>query len=179
MQYFNDCMVDLETTGTDPAYAHILQIAAVRFNLEEKTIDTSEMFDRCLMPIMARRFWDEDTRAWWKGQKEGLLDSLIARSELPEIVFRDFASFLERTHCDRPLRIWAKPVSFEWPLIQSYANQLRVNLPVRHTAGRDLYTYVEAKGHDWKEFSKTVEFKGDEHNALHDVLHQIELAMRA
>lgn len=178
MTDYPDCMVDLETTGTNPETAHIIQIAAVRFNLAEKIIDTNEMFDRCLMPALPGRYWDEDTRAWW-AKMPTLRDSILDRGEVPEGVWADFVSFLERTPASKPLRLWAKPISFEFPLLQSYARQLRKPMPLRHTAGRDLYSYAEGRGREWWSFAKTVEFHGDEHNALHDVLHQIELAMRA
>lgn len=76
-------MLDIETTGIDPAHSHIIQIAAVRFNLETKEIDVDNMFDMSLMMMSANRFWDEGTRAWWGRQKDGLLESILDRGQNP------------------------------------------------------------------------------------------------
>lgn len=179
MQYYDSVMVDLETTGTNPETAHIIQIAAVRFNVEEKKIDTSEMFDRCLLMSTPNRYWDEDTRRWWHGQKDGLLDSILERGEMPADVLDAFISFLARTPASKPLRLWAKPISFEWPLLQSYMRQYQKQMPVAYWQCVDLNSFIEGRGHERKEYWKGIEFQGDAHNALHDVLHQIEGAMRA
>ena len=41
-------MLDVETTGARPDRAAILQIAAVKFDPLARTIDTADMFNRCL-----------------------------------------------------------------------------------------------------------------------------------
>jgi len=173
-------MIDLETTGTDAAHNHIIQIAAVRFDLEHKTIDTNEMFDRCLHPVGFNRYWDEETRSWWLRQKEGLLDSILNRAEMPENVIRDFADFVGRTKASKPVRLWAKPISFEWPFIQSYMREHRVTFPIGYWNCVDLNSYINGRGHDdRKAFWNNIEFQGDQHNALHDVIHQIQGAFAA
>lgn len=173
-EYFNDVMVDIETTGLDPSHSHILQIAAVRFNLEEQTIDTSEMFDRCLWQTTPNRFWDPGTRDWWMGQKASVLQDIIDRGEQPAAVMAAFEDFLIRTRAEKPLRFWCKPLSFDWPFIQSYVRQFDRQMICHYRHAKDLNTYIYAKGHtDIDAFWKGIHTEGDKHNAIFDCIHQI------
>ena len=79
---FYDVMVDLETTGTSPDETAMIQLAAVKFNLAEGTVDSTDMFNRCLS-IPPKRFWDEGTRQWWGQQKREILLDIYARMEDP------------------------------------------------------------------------------------------------
>lgn len=177
--YFPDVMVDVETTGTSIDYAHILQIAAVRFNLETGEIDTSSMYNRSMLPTTPHRFWDEDTRQWWGRQKEGLLESIMENAFPPQNVMPEFQLWAAQTPSDRPIRFWSKPLSFDYPLVSSYFKQYQIANPFAYWAARDVNTYIEAKGHDPKPFWKEIEFEGDAHNALFDVLHQIKGLLKA
>ena len=78
---FPDIMVDLETTGTSPDETAIIQIAAVRFNLQTGEVDPN-VFDMCLS-IPPRRYWDEGTRAWWSKMPDVLMD-IWQRQRPPE-----------------------------------------------------------------------------------------------
>ena len=66
---FPDVMCDLETTHTAPDRGHILQIAAVRFNLRTQEYDPVPL-NICLHPMMSHRMWSESTRDWWLGKPE-------------------------------------------------------------------------------------------------------------
>lgn len=170
-------MVDIETTGTDPSHSHILQIAAVRFDIKSMQIDTSEMFNRCLVPAVPNRFWDESTLKWWQRQKPEILENILVRGEHPETVMGAFSRF---AGAGRGYRFWSKPLSFDYPFIQSYFRQFTIPEPFAYWKGRDLNTFIYACGHeDPQKFAKGIEFEGDAHNAIFDVLHQIKLAFRA
>lgn len=175
-----DIMVDIETTGIDPVHSHMIQLAAVRFNIETKEIDTGNMFDMSLMMMSAHRFWDEGTRAWWGRQKAGLLDSILDRGQDPLTVLHAFSNWVAATPSDRPVRLFAKPISFEWPFIQSYMREYGVEFPIAYWNCIDLNSYIYGRGHpDRKKFWDKIEFEGDAHNALHDVIHQIKGAFTA
>jgi hypothetical protein len=173
-----DVMVDIETTGTDPAHAAIIQLAAVRFDVETKEIDTAHMFDRCQW-MAPGRFWDEDTRTWWNKQKPGILDGIYDRMEDPAVVMQDFFNWVNSITTIVPLRLWAKPTSFEFPFISSYMRQFNLHMPFHFRYAVDLNSYLLGKGHQIGGYWKDIEFQGDEHNALHDVLYQIKGAMLA
>jgi hypothetical protein len=172
-----DCMTDLETTGTDPAHAAIIQIAAVKFNF--KTGEIGEVFNRCLS-IAPRRYWDEETRKWWQGQNRDVFNSIVDRMEAPEPVFRDFVRFASEGAPNGGYRLWAKPISFEFGFIQSYANQFGLPMPFHFRIARDLNTYIAAQagGADHHDMDH-IEMAGNAHDALADVVHQLKMLFAA
>src|SRR3546814_6209631 len=116
-----DIMVDLETTGTKPAYSGILQLAAVKFNLEEQQI--GETFDRC-PSLLPNRFWDEGTREFW-GTMPAIYGSFVARQEDAEEVFIDFSKWVTKDAPSSGYRFWAKPTTFDWTMLASHFEQIR------------------------------------------------------
>ncbi len=169
-----DFMVDIETTGLDPYRNHIIQIAAVPFNLHDKTIGQS-VFDQCLEPKMYARAWDEGTRDWWTGDKWDLYQSFVPRMRDPKDVMQDFQTWvLEQSISGTKIRVWGKPQMFDVPFIESYFRQTEIKNPFHYRYARDLNTYIMAKGHeDVDAFWKDIPSVGDAHNALHDCFYQI------
>src|SRR3546814_19090164 len=100
-----DIMVDLETTGTKPAYSGILQLAAVKFNLEEQQI--GEPFDRC-PSLLPNRFWDEGTREFW-GTMPAIYGRFVARQEDAEEVLIDSSKWVTKDP-DRKRVVWGQSV---------------------------------------------------------------------
>jgi oligoribonuclease (3'-5' exoribonuclease) len=162
-------MVDIETTGTDPAHSAIIQIAAVAFNLKEKTID-HDFFNECLA-IPSTRFWDESTRDWWLNTNEPLLLKLLQQGQLADDVMFKFISWVG---AKGRVRLAAKPVSFESPFLESYCRMVNLPNPFRYYESLDVNSYIEAKGHVRKEFWDNLPFEGEKHDAIFDVLHQIK-----
>lgn len=180
MKLYDSIMVDIETTGLNPVHSHILQLSAVRFNMADKTIDHENMFNRTIMPIMPHRYWDEGTREWWLDTNPELLGKIINGGDLPENVFRDFKVFVEQTKADEPVRFWSKPLSFDYPFVDSYFKQLNMGIPFRYYRAVDLNSFILGRGHrNAQEFAGEVPFDGEKHNAIFDVLYQIKLAFSA
>lgn len=171
-----DIMVDLETTGTNPNTAAIIQIAAVRFNYETEEID-SDMFDRCLQ-IPGHRVWDMDTAAWWRKQGD-VLPGLLARAEPPRKVLEDFWGWIQKGTID-PI-LWAKPTSFEFPFIQGYYRDYDLPMPFGYREAVDLNSFIRGSAQNSAQgpLDKTMPFEGPPHNAIFDVLHQIKCAFAA
>lgn len=170
-------MVDIETTGLSPDYSAIIQIAAVRFNLEEQTID-NDVFDRCLT-LPNKRFWDEETRHWWSQQKRSVLADIYSRMEEPEVVINAFSEWGRAKQKNHPLRFWAKPISFDYAFVSSYFRDYRVYNPFNFREAIDLRSYVRGLGRSGEMPELNVEFKGDAHNALVDTLNQINFLFEA
>lgn len=165
-----DIMVDLETTGTQPEHSNIIQIAAVKF--DHRTGEVGDHFDRCLLPLPSR-YWDEDTRKWWSGMPT-ILDGIWRRMEPPNQVLMDFAHFAQGS----PV-MWAKPVSFEFPFITSYYRELGLMNPFHFRLAMDQNSFIRARyfPEEAPRVEKELEFTGQEHNALHDVFHQIKTVL--
>lgn len=175
---FFDVMVDIETTGTDPAHAAMIQLAAVRFNLEEGTVDGGNMFDRCLM-IPPGRYWDEDTRSWW-GKNREVLNSIYSRMQSPEDVMHAFSKWAKPGNLEeRPLRFWGKPITFDYMFVSSYCRQFGVLNPFHYRWATDLNSFIRGLAADSNVEQFKLPFEGDAHNALHDVLNQIKLIFKA
>jgi DNA polymerase III alpha subunit (gram-positive type) len=165
---FPDVMVDLETTGLDFARTHILQIAAVRFNLAERTVDHN-FFDRSLLPA-PNRFWDEQTRTWWLKDKKEILNGIMQRMESPKLVLEGLQTFAGRN----PV-FWAKPTHFDFNFLASYYTQYELANPFGFRDANDMNSFIRARYFPAKppNLVELVPFEGKIHNALHDCLHQV------
>lgn len=173
----NDIMVDLETTGTDPNHSAIIQIAAVRFDYH--TCQVGASFCRSLA-IPGNRFWDQDTLQWWT-QNGTTLSDIMAQAEDPQLVMKDFESFMMPALPGQQQRLWAKPIHFEWPFLQSYSKQFNVDLNIHYRDAIDLNSFNRglAGNPSALPLDKQIEFDGTVHNALDDVFHQIKVAILA
>ena len=176
-QYF-DVMVDIETTGTDPGQNAIIQLAAVRFSLETRELDTASMFNRCMF-IPPRRFWDEGTRSWWGQQKREILADIYARMEDPKTVLEAFSKWALESGSDQPLRFWGKPTHFDYSFVQNYMNQFEVYNPFHFRWATDLNSFIRGRAGSSQVESFKNDFQGDAHNALFDVINQIDCLFKA
>lgn len=174
MSNYPDVMLDLETTGTRPETTNIIQIAAVRFNLQTREVDP-DFFDRCLLPIPAR-FWAEDTRKWWSTMPD-TLNGIWARMEPAQRVLEDFQGWTK----GEQLTVWAKPSHFEFPFLSSYFNDLGVLMPFDFRNVNDQNSWIRGRFFPAipPKFERDLPFVGTPHNALHDVLHQIKVVFAA
>lgn len=172
-------MVDVETTGTDPQLAGIIQLAAIKFNAD--TGEIGGTFDRC-PTLLPRRRWEDSTRDFWRKNKP-VYDGIVARQEPARQVFQDFANFC----CDGApfggFVFVAKPVKFDWPLVESHMVDLDITFPFAHSAYLDLHSYVSGlRGSARRsDIENEVPFPtgGAQHNALHDCAYQIDLIRHA
>jgi len=171
-----DIMVDLETTGTRPSFSSIIQLAAIKFNLEEQTI--GETFDRS-PGMLPNRFWDEGTREFWQGMP-AVYHGIVARQEEPEQVFVDFSKWVTKDAPQGGYRFWSKPLSFDWNMLASHYDQLGRPIPFHYRQGRDLNTFIAAcrnRGAEHVDMSfiqATVA-----HNALADCAQQLKILFSA
>lgn len=168
---WTDCMVDLETTGTDQQFNAIIQIAAVKFNPKTQEI-SHDFFDRCLM-IAPNRYWQESCVQWWSERKPSVLQGIMARMEDPATVLtalRDWSG-------GGGLRMWGKPSHFDHSFLDTYYKQFGMQTPFHFRATNDMNTFIRARY--WPEnppnWEADIPFEGEKHNALHDVLHQLKV----
>lgn len=172
-----DVMCDLETTGVSPDENAIIQIAAVRFNYE--TLEIGPAFCASLH-IPYGRFWDEDTREWWMGHADVYSD-IVKDARDPKQVWTEFANWCRQMEGGAPQRLWAKPMHFEFPFLQSYGRMFNDPLPFHYRNAVDLNSFTRGllKNPAAQPLDKNVPFVGNAHNAIDDVLHQIKVALTA
>lgn len=175
-----DVMIDLETTGTSPDINAIIQIAAVRWDYETGEVGPAFVAS---LDIPYGRYWDEGTREWW--MQRPTTYAKIVESAMPAAeVFLRFAEWCRDTGpalSGMQQRVWAKPIHFEWPFLQSYARQFGEDLPFHYRNAVDLNSFNRGLAGDpgAEPLDKKVEFDGTPHDALDDVLHQIKVALMA
>ncbi len=175
---FYDVMIDLETTGTVPDQTAVIQIAAIKFNPENRTILNGDMFNRSMF-IPPGRYWAEDTRQWWSQQNAEVYSGIVAKMEDPATVMRAFANWCGYNH-KQPLRFWAKPISFDWPFVQSYLRQYEISNPFHYRNAMDLNTFIRGiTTRTWVVPEIDYEMAGDAHHALMDCVNQIGLLFAA
>ena len=170
---YTDVMVDLETTGTSPERTAIIQIAAVKFNLETGAVCATDMFNRCLN-LPGWRYWAEDTRSWWMTSNRGVLETIFPRMEDPRIVFEDFCKW---AYPAGSLRFWGKPTHFDFSFIQSYARDYGMPMPFHYRTANDLNSWLRGRYFPDPVPNLEVEFVGKQHDAIFDVLHQIKVLL--
>jgi hypothetical protein len=170
-------MVDIETTGTNYWRNGIIQISAVKFDYGTQQV-SPEFFDRCLR-LHPGREWDAGTRQWWTKQGT-VLQQIEARAEDPYTVVHDFYHWLLKDWpTERPegLQFWSKPTSFDHPFLTSYLEMFGFQMPCHYRFARDLNSFMAGlsgkPGHP--EIPVEPAFVGDSHNALYDVIHQIQM----
>lgn len=179
MGQFTDVMTDIETTGTRPDQNGMIQLSAIKFNFNTGEV-SRDVFDRCLA-VPTSRTWCKKTQAEFWDKYPDILDGIKARMEDPEVVLLDFQSWLVKDEPEGGLRLWAKPISFEWPFIESYFTEYQLYNPLQYRFCRDVNTAI-AMMHGTPAhvaLEKEIPFVGQAHNALHDVAHQIKTVLVA
>ena len=175
---FLDVMVDCETTGTDPGGNAMIQLSAVKFDLKTKSVQPyPEMFDRCLrMP--KDRYWDEGTRQWW-GKRPKVFNDIQLRAEDPRDVMKAFVDWVGFQN-PGPVRFWAKPTTFDWSFVAAYLRKFDLENPFHYRYAIDMNSFIRGLANDATLESHYVpSLGGDTHNALFDVLNQINQVFEA
>jgi DNA polymerase III epsilon subunit-like protein len=177
---FTDVMVDLETTGTDPAHNAIIQLAAVKFSLDRREVCT-ETFDKT-MTFAPNRFWDEGGREFWQKMPD-IYTSIVERAQDPGYVLQSFSSWLQKDVPDQEggWRLWAKPITFEWAFLASYYKQYDIPMPFHYRYARDVNSYIAGlRGQaEHINLEDEIPFEGKKHDALWDDFHQIQVLFLA
>lgn len=169
---YQDVMVDIETTGTQPNRSAMIQLAAVKFNLEDFTVSPN-FFNRSLS-IPAWRYWDEDTREWWSKMPD-VFSSIMQKAEDPAIVMRDFADWSIQIN-GPPLRFWAKPTTFDFMFVTSYLKDFKQPIPFDFREATDMNSYLRGRyAPNPIDRSDEPKMSGTAHDAIHDSLHQIKV----
>jgi hypothetical protein len=169
MSNFPETMCDVETLGLSPDLSPIIQIAAVRFNLEELTIDVDDMFNVSL-EVPDSRHADPSTLDWWSRQKPGVLDNILAQAIAPEQAMQQFFDWSCKGGAGR---FWSKPSHFDHNFVSSYFREFGFTNPFHFRIATDQGSWL--RGRYWPEEVPVVEVPsmGDVHNALADCLSQI------
>ena len=174
-----DVMVDLETGGTSPEHAQIVQLSAWKFDLRSGEI--GDCFNIAVAP-MAARFWDLSTILWWKEDPARVehLNSLMRDAIDPRTAFKAFAGFVADGEPGER-RMWAKPAHFEFPFLEHAYRQLGLENPFHYRYCRDVNSFLAGlhRGPEHVHDAVDLPFEGMPHNALWDSLHECRVLLKA
>ena len=160
-----DIFLDLESSGINPNTAAIIQIGAVKFNLN--TCEIGETF-KIALKMPKNRYWQEDTRRFWSSRLS-LFNEIVKDEVDTEEGFRKFINWVNEDTLN--IRAWSKPLSFDLPFIASYCEQYNVPNPFNHWNHRDLRSFMMAYyGEDLPKL--TMKEGLTEHDALADALNE-------
>lgn len=167
-----DIMVDVETTGTSPDRNGIIQLGAVKFNLEDKTVNHD--FFKQSVYIMPHRSWDQGTIEWWNKTNAELLREIL-RDGIPA---KDaFSSFIDWVKKDTfSAKFWSKPSHFDYMFVDSHLKDCNLVSPFKYWDAKDSGSHLH--GLHWPNKVPDLRHKlsdtGVAHDALNDCLSQIE-----
>lgn len=173
-----DVMLDVETTGTNPFVNGIVQIAAWKFNYL-----TGEVGDCIDIPVQlaSNRMWDMGTIQWWRDSAERMahLQHCMSTGVPAREGWQRLYDWIGNP--SQKVRLWAKPITFEYPFLESHFRQLDITMPFHYRHCRDINTWVAAMAGDpsFTTYDIPVEFEGMPHNALWDALHDMRCLLKA
>lgn len=178
-----DVMIDIETLGTG-ADSTIIQIAAIAFDIS--TGDHIDMFDltadieKNIRPLKV----DGSTLKWWLHTDKELLQQLLTSGVYSsEEVLHKFYTWLHSLTGDmRDVYLWGNGIIFDNKMIQYQLEDLGLEYPIYYKNDRDVRTLLELASIKTGLSEKEIKNKFNdeslrEHDALDDVIYQINLAV--
>lgn len=169
---YPDVMVDIETTGTRPDRNAILQIAAVKFNLETREV-SPDFFNQC-MTVPKWRSWDQGCVEWWSQQPD-VLRNIMAQSQDPKTVMTSFQKYI--VDAGQP-RMWSKPSHFDFVFISGYFEDYDMVNPLSYRDAIDMNSFIRGmyipELTDTSKFEKTITHEGAAHDGLQDCFFQLK-----
>ena len=172
---FDHVMVDIETTGVNPAKAAHIQIAARPFCLETGEM-CDEYFEACLH-VPENRGWESGCVEWWtsdEDRKETLKYIKDNRQDYMEVM-TNFRHFVLDNCKHIGVEFWSNH-TLDWEFIQSYMFDYGWENPFHFSNYRELNSFVGGvlRTSDRKTISDTRPEQPTSHNAIEDVDYQIK-----
>jgi len=157
-----DCMIDLETLGTDPGCV-VASIGAVLFDLDSgKVGNTFHMVLDIDDQLKSGRTITGDTLKWWFQQGEEAKRIFHEKAKPAKAVLTLFTQWFQSNGGSKTY-VWGNGASFDIPILENLYNSLGLITPWKYNKIMDLRTFKRFVGKDAQ-----VENLGVAHNALDD-----------
>ena len=175
-------MLDIETYGNN-SNSVIVQIGAVAFDEDGKTIDTFKMNVDPSSSIKYGMKMDISTIEWWMNQSDDARKSILNGDRFDlAVALESFSTFIKKSYVNfhesefdpKGVRIWCH-ASFDEPIMSQAYHLCNIPQPWHYRSARDLRTLIDLAGVDPHSYSK----KGVHHDALDDCMAQIEYTVDA
>lgn len=171
---YTDLMLDIETAGREPGCA-IIQIAAVPFNINTGEIseNTFEMSINLDHQIKNGYKFDKGTLAWWHRTNETLFQKLSKSENKYVEVGIEFQKYFNSLKNHNKIRVWGNSNRFDIGILNGWYRR-----SIGYTFNAFWNTWLERDVRTTScmlpDIKKNMEFIGEQHNAIHDCIHQIK-----
>lgn len=172
---YPDVMIDIETTGTDPSHAAIIQIAAVKFDLQRHEVCPD--FFCVSLTVPNNKFWEQGTLDFW-GRNREVYNSIMRNALPPKDVMESLSNWCLPVN-NEYIHLWASPITFEYPMLQAYFQTFNVMNPFHYRRTYDMWSYICGLYNTTTPPKFDIQFEGKPHNAIDDVLHQLRVLFHA
>lgn len=176
-----DVMVDVETTGFDPAKNAILELSAIPFYPYPESMDIYSTF-QMNMPIPYGREWDLGTKRWHEENDTRAYRKWV-RGELsnPYDVIGAFLTwwdlkihrYIDGEQKQIKAYFWAKNPHFDYRFVKSYIDLYGFFDPIKHNRVVDQHAFCAGIMFPHEYVVPDLPWYGDPHNSLHDCEHQV------
>ncbi|MDT5429287.1 3'-5' exonuclease [Providencia rettgeri] len=168
---YKHLMVDLEGMSTHNNAA-IVSIGAVAF--EPSTGEIGPTFYQVVDLRSCERaslHIDADTVLWWIKQSAEARAEIVGVSYELEEALADLNLFAERVLTD-DVQVWGNGVDFDNVILRNAYDAVCLEPFWKHWNNRCVRTIVELGRNAGIDPKRTLEFEGEQHNALADAIHQ-------
>lgn len=167
---YTDMMVDIETTGLQPDRNAVIQIGAVKFNLEKRTVCPQTY--KASLTIPPYRHWNQGTAAWWAGQPKEIMNEIITNQRPYAEVLEEFQQWSLGGY-----RFWSKPSHFDFMFLASSFEDAGLANPFSYRVATDMNSFILGLygGNEVPpEIEANVSVDGPAHDALNDCWYQLK-----
>jgi hypothetical protein len=184
-------MIDLETLGTDPDTAPIIQIGAVAFELAEDGPKDTVPFFRCHVNAASNlvhpfhREINPDTVAWWAETDPALLVQIMRGNGVPLAMALGELTIwaLGLDSAERNVEgVWGNGATFDISMLEAAYRQEGMRVPWSFRVIRDVRTMAMIAGDNdrcWNGGRVTeTERDGKKHDAVVDCLRQLRMVQQ-
>lgn len=170
-----DVMIDIETMG-NTNNAPIIQIGAAYFDFESKDISDPYLINVNLADAIANGAKpDGSTILWWLSQSKEARESLTAKDTpmfKEAFALADFNKYVKKAK-----RVWSH-ATFDFVILCESMKRCGIKPNMHYRSARDIRTLVWMTG-DSKSVVESTPARGVAHNALSDVMFQIDYCRKA
>lgn len=169
---YKHLMVDLETMS-NKGNAAIVSIGAVAF--EPSTGEIGPTFYRTVDLTSCERVGlhiDADTVLWWMKQSSEARAAIIDERAEPIMYALTCLSMFARDHLTNKVCVWGNGSDFDNVVLANAYDVCDLESFWKFYNNRDVRTIVELGRSAGIDPKRTLEFEGEQHNALADAIHQ-------
>ena len=161
-----DCMIDIETAGTNKD-ACILTVGAQIFDPFGQGYPTDSYYARIDIDSQPERSIDQSTIDWWSQQGLASLEEAFGGADRKPLqqVLTELSKFI--FHCDH---IWANGITFDMNILEDAYKSYKIALPWKYYRVRDARTIYA--------LHPELEKLPASHNSLEDCQRQILLLQK-